>query len=78
MNLNLNPNLNLNNQQVVNQTLIAILNISAPKTHVILPLEELVLNEKAKWLVPKNMNLFVAAMAKPMVIVVKQPEILSM
>jgi hypothetical protein len=78
MNLNLNPNLNLNNQQVVSQTLIAILNISAPKTHVILPLEELVLNEKAKWLVPKNMNLFVAATAKPMVIVVKQPEILSM
>jgi hypothetical protein len=34
MKINLNPNLNLNNQQVVSQTMIVTLDISAPKTHV--------------------------------------------
>jgi|SwirhirootsSR2_FD_contig_123_73238_length_1293_multi_3_in_1_out_0_3 hypothetical protein len=78
MKINLNLNLNLNNKLAVNQTLIVTLDISAPKNHVMPPFLELALKVIAKWLAPENMNLFVAAMVKPIVTAVKQPDILSM
>jgi hypothetical protein len=65
--LNLNPNLNLNNQQVVSQTMIATLDISVPKIHVMPLFMELALNVIAKLCVPRNMHLFVDVMVKPIV-----------
>jgi hypothetical protein len=67
MNLNLNPNLNLNNQQAANQTLIVTLDISAPKTHAMTFKKELALNVTTKLSVPRNMHLFVVVMTKPTV-----------
>jgi hypothetical protein len=67
-------NINLNNKRAVNQTMIVILDISAPKTHVMLK-KELVLNATVKRFVLPNMNLFVDVMVKLMVTSVKQPEL---
>jgi|SwirhisoilCB2_FD_contig_121_469250_length_2278_multi_5_in_0_out_0_1 hypothetical protein len=62
-------------KSIVKMMMIVTLDISVLKIHVETLKKEFALNAKTIRYVPLNMNLFVAAMVKPMEIYVKQPEL---